>query len=344
MLGTGEILGIEALPFQSVRKLLVLLGHHFNDREPIATFERRAQGIGETLLDALPGHQAIHHHLNAVQVVLVELDVVGKLAHLAIDANPGESLSGEAADQFAVGAFLAAHHGGKQLIAGALRQRADLIHHLVDGLGADRPIALRAVGIAGATEQQTQIILDLRHRAHRGAWVVAGGFLVDGDGRRQAFDGIDIRFVDLPQKLPRVGGEALHVTALALSEDRVEGQGALAAAADPREHHHLVAWDGDVHVLEVVLTGTPHPDHVLEGPPAQVHGFLGRRALRLGGGRTHAALISSPRVYEDRAFSESGRVLIEQARRIGLRLAQVTPRQFREFRLSLLSVPQLGHS
>lgn len=53
---------------------------------------------------------------------------------------------------------------------------------------------------------------------------MAGGFLVDGDGRRQALDGINIGFVHLAQKLAGVGGQTLHVTPLALSEDRVEGQ------------------------------------------------------------------------------------------------------------------------
>jgi hypothetical protein len=38
------------------------------------------------------------------------------------------------------------------------------------------------VGRAHPRPQQTQIVVDLRHRAHGGAGVFGGGLLVDGDG------------------------------------------------------------------------------------------------------------------------------------------------------------------
>jgi hypothetical protein len=99
------------------------------------------------------------------------------------------------------------------------------------------------VGLAGAAEQQAQVVLDLGDRAHGRAGVVAGRLLVDRDRRRQALDRIDIGLVDLAQELARVGREALDVAALPLGKDRVEGQGALAAAAHAGEHHQPVAGD-----------------------------------------------------------------------------------------------------
>ena len=42
----------------------------------------------------------------------------------------------------------------------------------------------RAVGCAGAGEEQTQVIVDLGHGADGGARVVAGGLLFDGNRRR----------------------------------------------------------------------------------------------------------------------------------------------------------------
>ena len=145
--GASEVFGIQALALQTFWKLLAALGHHLHQGQTIAPLEGRAQRIGEALLDSLTGHQAIHHHLNVVGLVFVELDVVGELAHLAVDAHPRKSLSHQATDQLGVGALLAPHQRSQQLVPGALRQQQNLIDHLVDRLGANRPIALGAVGL-----------------------------------------------------------------------------------------------------------------------------------------------------------------------------------------------------
>ena len=65
--------------------------------------------------------------------------------------------------------------------------------------------------------------------------------LVNGHGRRQAFDQIDVRPLELVQELACVAGEALDVTPLPLGEDGVEGQRALPRAADPREDDQAIA-------------------------------------------------------------------------------------------------------
>ena len=133
------------------------------------------------------------------------------------------------------------------------------IHHLVDGLLLDLLAALGAVGNADAGIEQAQVVVNLRHRAHGGAGVPAGGLLVNGNGRGQSLDGVHVRLFHLPQKLPGIGGEALHVPPLPLRVDGIEGQGALSRAAQPREHHQLVPGDGQAHVLQVMLPGAP--DH-----------------------------------------------------------------------------------
>ncbi len=120
---------------------------------------------------------------------------------------------------------------------------------------------------------------------------MAGGFLVDGDGRRQALDGINIGFVHLAQKLAGIGGQTLHVAPLALSKDRVEGQGALAAAADAGEHDQFVARNRQIDVAQIVLTGAPHPDHIVQAAAIEglesglLHhgGLMGSQRLALAG-------------------------------------------------------------
>ena len=268
--GAGKVLGVEALPLHLFRQLLAGFGHHLHQGEPLAALEGGAQRIGEALLHPLAGHEAIDYHLDVVGVVLVELDVVGQLAHLAVDPHPGETLGHQTAEQLHVSALLAPHHGRQQLIAGALREGEDLVHHLIDGLGPDRAVALGAVGFARTAEEEPQVILNLRDRAHGGARIVAGGFLIDRDGRREPLDRIHIGFVHLTEELARVGGEALHVAALALGKNRVESERTLAAAAHAGEHHQAIAGDREIDVLEVVLAGAPYADHVLQAAAAEV--------------------------------------------------------------------------
>src|SRR5262249_46329033 len=70
-----------------------------------------------------------------------------------------------------------------------------------------------------------------------------------------------VRLLHHLQELPGVGGERLHVAALALGIDGVEGERRLARAGQPGEHHELVARDLDVDALEVVLARAADGDH-----------------------------------------------------------------------------------
>ena len=65
--------------------------------------------------------------------------------------------------------------------------------------------------------------------------------LLDRDGRRQAFDQVDIGLFQLLHELPRVGRHAVEKTALAFREEEVEGEGRFARAAQAGDHDHLVA-------------------------------------------------------------------------------------------------------
>ena len=122
-------------------------------------------------------------------------------------------------------AFLGADHRGEHLQARAFRIRAYRVHHLIHALPADFTPALRAVRNAGTRPEQTIVVMDLRHRAHRGPGVAARGLLVNGNGRAQALNGVHVRLVHLSQELPGIAGQAFHVPALALGVYGVKGQG-----------------------------------------------------------------------------------------------------------------------
>ena len=59
--------------------------------------------------------------------------------------------------------------------------------------------------------------------------------LIDGDGRRNALDALDIGLVHPVEKLPRVGGKAFDVPPLTFRVENVEGQRRFSRPAHARD-------------------------------------------------------------------------------------------------------------
>ena len=118
------------------------------------------------------------------------------------------------------------------------------VHDLLRGLPGDRAAAHRAVRLAHPGEQQPQVVVDLGDRADGRPRVAAGGLLVDRHRRRQAVDEVHVGLVHLAEELPGVRRQRLDVPALALGEDRVEGQARLARPGQPGEDDHGVPAAG----------------------------------------------------------------------------------------------------
>ena len=70
-----------------------------------------------------------------------------------------------------------------------------------------------------------------------------------------------------PEELPGVGRQRLDVAALALGEDRVEGQAGLARAGQPGEDDQRVSRQVERDVLEVVLARATDDEAVGHGGP-----------------------------------------------------------------------------
>ena len=87
--------------------------------------------------------------------------------------------------------------------------------------------------------------------------------LLDGDGRRQSLDRLDIGLLHLVEKLARVCGERLHVLALSLGKNGVKRQRTLSRARHAGDDHQAVA--GEIHrqVLEIVLAGAANANELL---------------------------------------------------------------------------------
>ena len=225
----------------------------------------RLHAVRQPLADVGPDDEPVHDDLDAVLFVLLQLDLLVQLIEGAV--HPDTDIAGlpGVLEDLGVLALLPPDYRGHDLNAGALRQGQHLVDDLVDGLLADLFAALGTVGRAHSGPQQTEVVVDLRHRAHSGARVLAGGLLVDGDGRREAVDIVHVRLVHLSQEHPGIGGQGLHIPPLPLGVDGIEGQGGLAGPAESRQHHQLVPRDGDVDVFQVVGSGAFDDDFVLHG-------------------------------------------------------------------------------
>ena len=197
----------------------------------------------------------VHHQLDVMPLVLVEVQGLRLVQHpdFAVDADAHETGPAGGLQHVLVLALLATDLGGQQRDAAALLQRHDGVDDLRHGLAGHGAVALGAVGDADAGEQQAQVVVDLCYSADGGAWVVGHALLVDGYGRGEALDVIDVGLVHPSQELAGVGRQGLHVAPLPLGVDGVEGQRALAGAGNAGDDHQLVAGHGDLDVLEIVL-------------------------------------------------------------------------------------------
>jgi hypothetical protein len=111
------------------------------------------------------------------------------------------------------------------------------------------------------------VIVDLGAGGHGRPGVAGGASLLDRDRRADPLEEVEGGFLHPLQELAGVGGEALHVAALALGVERVEGEAALARPRHPRHHHELAGGHGDVDSLQVVDADSPSDDFRRHGNP-----------------------------------------------------------------------------
>src|SRR5439155_5075166 len=113
-----------------------------------------------------------------------------------------------------------------------------------------------------AGEQEPEVVVDLGDGPHRGPRVLGRRLLVDGDGRRQALDEVDVGLLHQPEELAGVRRQALDVPPLALGVDRVEGERRFSRPGETGEDDEMVARQLQADVLQVVLARTPDPDRL----------------------------------------------------------------------------------
>ena len=245
--------------------------------QPIAALERvddddvvgEVQGhldrFGEPALDARLHDQPIDDDVDGVVAPAVELDVFVERAEHAVDAGLGEPLLLQLRELFLELPLAAADDRRQHVDARILRIQHHHVHDALERLRGDLAPALMAVRDADVGEQQPQVVVDFGDGADRRSRVRGGRLLLDGDGRRQAVDQIDVGLLHLLEKLARVGRQRLDIAPLPLGVNRVEGERRLARARQPGDDRQLVPRNIDVDIAKVMNAGAAY------GYPALTH-------------------------------------------------------------------------
>ena len=199
-------------------------------QQPFTHAQGRLHGVHqsahERLVKCFWHGQPVNDELNVVLVLFAQAgQLAGQINQLAIDAGADEAILSGLLERVGVGAFAVAGQRGQQLELGACGQGGELLGDLFGRLGGNGRSAIRAVGRTHTGKQHAQIIHHLGDGAHGRARIFAHRFLLNGDGRAQAENGVNFGLFHLPQKLPGVGGQAFHVAPLPFSIDGIKGQG-----------------------------------------------------------------------------------------------------------------------
>ncbi len=250
----GELLGV-VLP-----GLVALAVDVVDLDQAVGELERGLQRVGQPAEQFGAGDETVDDDRNVVLELLLQGRRFVELDLGAVDDRAGVAPGRELLEQVDELALLLRDDRAEHLVSNAGLQLHQLVGDLLHGLRLDDLTANGAVRHADSRPEQAHVVVHLGDGADGGAGVPVGGLLVDGHGGAEALDEVDVRPVDLAEELPGVGGEGFHVPALALGEDRVERERRLAGAGQAREHDERIPRDVEVHVVEIVHTGTTNTE------------------------------------------------------------------------------------
>ena len=169
------------------------------------------QRLHQTARVAAVEPDPVLHHFDQLLLLIVDTGIALLRQHLLdlVVAEVVRYLDGEG------------HHQAQGLFTRCIDQ---LLEDAVRGVPLHRPAAAVAVQPGGAGEEQLQVVVELGHGADGGAGGAHRVGLVDGDTRRDAVDALHLGPVHTVEELAGVGGEGLHVAALSLGVDGIEGE------------------------------------------------------------------------------------------------------------------------
>ncbi len=179
-LGVGEArVRVHQHAAEVAHRAVLVVEHH---QHPFALAEGRLHSLAQAAGVAV-GAQPVHHQLYVMHLVAVHLHLVCNLLHLAVHSHLQKSLLGHLLEELAVVALASLHQRRQHHDVAAAVLAGDNLQYLLLAVLHHGLAALYAVGLADAGVEQTQQVVGVGQRAHRGARVVVGALLLDGDDR-----------------------------------------------------------------------------------------------------------------------------------------------------------------
>ena len=157
-------------------------------------------------------------------LVAVHLHASDNLLHLAVYPYVQVALAAHGLEELTIVTLTTADERGqdKDLPTGIVVD--DHVKHFLLRIFHHLLTSGIAIGLTGPGEEQTQVVVYLRRRAHRGARVLVGGLLLDTDDGRQSCDLIHVGALQSSEEVTGIGREGLDIAPLSFGIDGVEGQ------------------------------------------------------------------------------------------------------------------------
>ena len=213
-------------------------------------------GVVQAAPVLLADQQSVDHQTDVVVYTAVELGRIGQIVDLPVHHHPHEPLATCALEEILEFPLPAADQGCNDLDLSSFGPSQDDIRHLRGTLTLDGGTVVGTVWHAYSSPEEPQVVVDLSHRPDRRAGVGPRRSRLDGDGRGETLDRVDVGFFHEPQELAGIGREGLHIAALSLRVDRIECEGGLAGPRQAGDDRHGVARDLDINIPKVVDSGS----------------------------------------------------------------------------------------
>ena len=162
--------------------------------QPLGQFQRQFHRLGNPGPGIFTDLDPVHHQQNGMAEVLFQLGRVVQLHQLPVHHRPDKALGQVGSKQFLEFPFPVPHQGRADHDPGPFRQRGQGFSDLGGGLGGDGLAAAGTMGFPCPGKQHAEIIINFGHRGHGGPGIPVGGFLLNGNGRGQAFNQVHVRF------------------------------------------------------------------------------------------------------------------------------------------------------
>ncbi len=155
---------------------------------------------------------------------LVQLGDLVQFTDLAVHPGADKSLGAQHIENLFMFPFATLDQRCQQHQFAALGQGQNMVYHLAHGLGIQWRIVVRTTWLASASKQQAQVIVYFGDGTDGRAWIVGRGLLLNGNGRGQTLNMINVRLFHDREKLACISREGLHITALTFGINRIESQ------------------------------------------------------------------------------------------------------------------------